>query len=571
MIEFKRLTVEGFCCIGKLDLQLDSGTTVVLRAANGFGKTSVFSALVWALYGKNLKGGNQDVNTWEKYQTKEYRGTKVSVSFNHNGHTHQIVRCRNYKDEVYGAKGGNRILYLVDAELIQEKKTKDIQEVINQDLGMSFKLFIHSVMFGQGLTRLIQENNGDQKAIFEEIFDLSYLTKAKDITKQRISDNKYSYNGYQSKLSELIASITDEEEDLQSLQEEEANYQTRYKKDKSEIRAKIKSIKAELQVIQEKLQGDPERMKAEISRIRGDIQNSRNKISAAKQATNISLEDFITKIIKLLEQGDINSSLKTLHSLKSSFVTIEKSNQEIYALSKAQEEWQDKLSRFNDRLSQQKIRENSLENYREQLKRLKGGKPNFSKLQTQHQESIKKKRARVKELEEKTLALKHSLENYEWVYNEPLGNAGLKSFLFESSITSLNEILEGYAEVLGFNIQFIIDHKSAYRNFSTSISMDGIEVEYDELSGGQKQLVNLAMAFAMNSLVSQSKGVNIAFLDEVFESLSADNIEIVVGLIKKVYANKNLFLITHQESLPISNSKTLVVKRNKGIATYEWR
>ena len=100
--------------------------------------------------------------------------------------------------------------------------------------------------------------------------------------------------------------------------------------------------------------------------------------------------------------------------------------------------------------------------------------------------------------------------------------------------------------------------------------MDGIEVQYDELSGGQKQLCNLAMAFAMNEVMTQAKGISIAFLDEVFENLSQDNIEIVVGLIKKVYKDKTLFLITHQESLPISNSKTLKVQRIKGISHYQY-
>lgn len=98
--------------------------------------------------------------------------------------------------------------------------------------------------------------------------------------------------------------------------------------------------------------------------------------------------------------------------------------------------------------------------------------------------------------------------------------------------------------------------------------MGGIDVFYEELSGGQKQLVNLAMAFAMNEVMTESKGVNIAFLDEIFESLSSDNIEVVINLIKKIYNNRTLFLITHQESLPISNAKTLLVRKNNGLSSY---
>lgn len=103
------------------------------------------------------------------------------------------------------------------------------------------------------------------------------------------------------------------------------------------------------------------------------------------------------------------------------------------------------------------------------------------------------------------------------------------------------------------------------------ITKDGVDVLYEELSGGEKQLANLAMAFAMNEVITNSKGTNIAFLDEVFESLSSDNIEVVVGLIRKVYKDRTLFLITHHDSLPIPNAKTLIVKKIKGLSSYEFQ
>ena len=72
MIEFTKLIVEGFCSIGELDLPLNIPGITVIRAANGFGKSTIFSALVWALYGKNIKG-NYDVNTWENIEPKLIR------------------------------------------------------------------------------------------------------------------------------------------------------------------------------------------------------------------------------------------------------------------------------------------------------------------------------------------------------------------------------------------------------------------------------------------------------------------------------------------------------------------
>ena len=84
----------------------------------------------------------------------------------------------------------------------------------------------------------------------------------------------------------------------------------------------------------------------------------------------------------------------------------------------------------------------------------------------------------------------------------------------------------------------------------------------------EKQLVCVAMAFAMNESLTMSKGINLAFLDEVFESLSSDNVEVVTSLIRHTFADKTLFLITHLDSLPLSNTKILQVEKVNGLSSY---
>ena len=133
----------------------------------------------------------------------------------------------------------------------------------------------------------------------------------------------------------------------------------------------------------------------------------------------------------------------------------------------------------------------------------------------------------------------------------------------------LFSIIRNDDEVLGFRISFEVDLDSVKKDFVTLIEMDGEIYDYEELSGGQQQLCNVAMAFAMNESLTASKDINIVFLDEVFESLSMDNIEIVIGLIKKTFEEKVLFLITHHESIPLSKFKTLRVERLNGRSSFK--
>ena len=211
-------------------------------------------------------------------------------------------------------------------------------------------------------------------------------------------------------------------------------------------------------------------------------------------------------------------------------------------------------------------------------KRLKEANRELAKLQNDTGQKIsspkykkKAKSLKIKLKEQKAMLeqKEKELEDYEWLLNDPLSNKGIKAFLFDSSLGQLNDTLSKYAEVLGFRISFEVDLDSVKKDFVTLIEMDGEIYDYEELSGGQQQLCNVAMAFAMNESLTASKDINIAFLDEVFESLSMDNVEIVIGLIKKTFEEKVLFLITHHESIPLSKFKTLRVERLNGRSSFK--
>lgn len=89
------------------------------------GKSSFLNAISWCLYGKTLKN-IKDVNTLESWRPNDYKGTMVKIFFEKDGSIHQIIRCQEYKGKVEEAKGGNRLLYLIDGAPSKRKiQTKD--------------------------------------------------------------------------------------------------------------------------------------------------------------------------------------------------------------------------------------------------------------------------------------------------------------------------------------------------------------------------------------------------------------------------------------------------------------
>lgn len=568
MIKFLKLNIEGFCSISQFELELDSPGITVIRGFNGQGKSSLFSALVWGLYGKNLKGIS-DVNTWDKFRLDTYKGTKVEVYFESSKGLHKIIRCQNYKAKVGNGLGNNRLIYLIDTEESSIKGKLELQNQISRDLGMSYNLFINSVMFGQGLTRLIQESGADQKKLFEEIFDLNYLTIARNIASNRMNELSPKISKAQYELNYRTRNKEEIKQNIQEIKSSRDSYQDQIKQDEETYKSQIKKLEKSLKEFEdlpkkiEKTNRDFEKLEKSLREYKQYIANPDYK--------KVSLEELVDKVIKLIEEEKIKASLTVLRDIKSSIVKTR--------------EYQDKISQLNEeryKLSQVKHNnlikdkdrihiESQIKQITNSLKRIDKNTPDYDSMISRYKENLKKIKRESREFKNEAESLTKEYELIKWAYDDPLGNNGIKAYLFESSLGLINELLKSYSNILGFNIYFGMDLSTTRKDFVVAINLNGIDVFYEELSGGQKQLVNLAMAFAMNQALSRSKGLNIAFLDEIFESLSEDNIGIVIDLIKKIYQNKTLFLITHQESLPIPNSKTLRVKNIKGLSHYEYK
>lgn len=570
MIQFGNIIIEGFCSIPYLELNLGSKGITVIRGATGEGKTTILSALVWGAYGKNLKG-KSDVNTWEKYRPKNYNGTKVEIYFGKDGKTHKITRCLKYKGEVNGAKGKDRLIYEIDAVEVSEKNKGEIQALINADLGMSYSLFMNSILFGQGMKRLIQESPSDKKDLFEEIFELEYISKARDIAKGYYTEALREYN----EISQKYSSSKEKKQSIQRMLDDlkkQANHV------KNDLSSRVKVLEKKLSLLAKaKKENELKETVTYKNRIEQRIQEARdnqkellNKINDAKKKTRVSLEEFIGVIIKLLKRGDIKNSLKRLMEVKKAFGDIERLQDKCSKLADKISNYRDKLEELRDQEYEANKVQRDIDLTHVEIKKLLSEKRAgvnlglIKKYKTQLSTISDKLQSIESEMEEK----RAKVDNYKWVMDDPLGNRGIKAFLFESSLDILNETLESYSEVLGFSILFYVDIQGVKKDFNTQIIMDGIEVSYEELSGGQKTLVNIAMAFAMNEVMTKAKGINIAFLDEAFENLSSEYVDLVIGLIRKIYKDKTLYLISHQESLPIPNARVLTVTRERGLSQY---
>lgn len=569
MLTFLNLEAEGFCSIESLHLQLNPTCTILIKAPNGKGKSTILSALVWAIYGKNLKGVSE-VNTWKQVRPKDYKGTKVQVYFQKDSHTYKIVRCQKY-DEVLedGAKGKDRLIFMKDGDIVDIKGKGKIQDFINREIGLSYTLFMNSIMFGQGIKRLIQESNSDKKKIFEEVFDLEFLNLAKGIALQDKNN--------------LISQINEVEHESQMLKKElEANKEAyfdmrdREKSFKQKIKEERRELKQDREKLTKLLIEKQKQIKDEVDaslQIKIKKQNElildlRSKIKDAKNLSNVPLKKVIKELVIQLEAGHYKRALRDAKSIYKAFSDIEKYEKKYSKAQDRLEELENVDERYKKLKSDCDDIADDLASIDEDLAKLKQEK--LKVMSPKYKQKLKEIRKNLRKVDEDFHNKELELENYNWLINDPLGNNGIKAYLFDSSLEFLNRTLDKYSEVLGFRIEFNIDLGTARKDFVTLIERDGMIMDYDELSGGEKTLCNFSMALAMHEALTASKGVNIILFDEVFESLSSDNVELVTSLIRKYSEGKTVFVITHLEGVVFSHSKILQVTKEKGLSYYKY-
>lgn len=570
MIKFMNMEIKGFCPIQDLSITLGTEGIHLVKGNNGSGKSSFLNAISWCLYGKTLKN-IKDVNTLESWRPNDYKGTMVKIFFEKDGSIHQIIRCQEYKGKVEEAKGGNRLLYLIDGAQVKEKSKPKIQELIEKDLGSSFRLFKNTITFGQRLQRIAESSGPDKKALFEEAFEIGYITVAKNIAMVMKKETQQKYDEAYYRVKSITERYEDARKSYEKFRDSERNYKKIFREQVDQIENKITLRHEKLVRLEKKFDENLltkslknlEHLKRELTKLKKEELNTNQQLT--KITSKKGVLEFIESIMGLLQKGKYKVAYNDLKTLSSHF--------------KSSEEIKDKKFKTQSKIYDVESFCREQEDIKDDITTLKGEITNLIKekgnlrleriniISPQYRKQRKELKAKLEKHRKNCETQKKALENLNWVINDPLSNSGMKTFIFDASLKSLNDCLDDYSSIIGFNIKFTVNTESSKRDFVTLIDKDGQLLQYEELSGGEQQLVNVAMAFALHSITSVSLGINLLFLDELFENLDKANIEIVMDLVKYIGNGKSIYIITHQENFSISGSNMIKVKKDNGITT----
>lgn len=237
MIQFNKVEIEGFrSIVNHIQFNLNRSGLNLVKGINGAGKTTVFEALIWALFGINLKETNQDaLASWEEVRPSNWQGTRVITYFDIDGDTYSVARHLNYKGETHGLRGNDALMLWKNNDQLFPGINKDeTQEKINKLLGTDSKIFMNSVMFAQRTARLITQDNKDKRALFEQLFDVEWINIAKRKAEVDYSEKAKEIQEEQRTLEKLNIQIDileqDYKKDEQLLGEWSVNHNAKIKR-----------------------------------------------------------------------------------------------------------------------------------------------------------------------------------------------------------------------------------------------------------------------------------------------------------------------------------------------------
>lgn len=142
-----------------------------------------------------------------------------------------------------------------------------------------------------------------------------------------------------------------------------------------------------------------------------------------------------------------------------------------------------------------------------------------------------------------------------------------RGILLSSLIEYINDKAKQYSQLIfdTTNINFELD--------GNNISISYNNKQYESLSGGEKQKVDLIVQFSIRDMLCKylNFSCNIIVLDEIFDNLDSIGCDRVINLISTQLSDINsIYIVTHHEDLEIpSDIKWIITKSELGVSTVD--
>ena len=613
IINFNSIKLHNFLSFGDAEITLkDAGFVLVsgvnnnssdLARSNGSGKSSIWEGISWALTGETIRGCKQVVNKYTE------DGCYVEIVFSVDNNEYKVIRYKDYSNI------GTNLKIFINNEDKSGKGIRDTEKLLNQYLPDLTPSLIGSVIIlGQGLPQRFTNNTpSGRKEILEKLSKSDFmiediknklfarksvlnndirnledsnlsLTSKKDVSQKSLDKLISNLNELQDPKLIDISSIIKEkdslEESLASINNQSLTFSEEINKlniDKSNI---ITLQNNEYESIRDKYKELINNLNIQKISLSSEISNLEKEIKKLKSVKDVcptcgqKLPDVHIVDTKDMET-DLQSKQEYLKTVVADYDTkVKEQNEE---LNKSKQKYQDNLNKIDLDLSNLNKSSRELDSnkisYQNKIRELEKQieKHNFlleayDNKKKELENSIEETKNTIKTLDDQILYynIEKDTKNLHLdVVNKmmTIATRDFRGFLLSELINYISIRAKEYSQEIfeTDKIDFKLDGNNIYIGYN--------DKEYENLSGGEKQKVDLIVQFSIRDMLTKylNFSSNILVLDEVFDNLDSIGCQKVINLIStKLSDIESIFIITHHnQELDIPADREIVVVKNQ--------
>ncbi|HOP94788.1 MAG: SMC family ATPase [Dictyoglomaceae bacterium] len=399
MIKLASLKLANFKQYEKAEIDFPDQGRILIKGKNEAGKSTIFEAIVFALFGEPIYVGNSD------------KDNRNLIRFNADSTTVELIIKTDEKrikiKRTLSTRNSQSCSLTIesltsDTTPVFITKVKQTNERIIKEIGIDKKILVNTCFVGQKKIGSLEDlKPGERQEIISKLFNLEYLGEAIELAKDNRKKYKDEIETYEiiKKAGEAKKELPQIEKELQEIQKRKLEIEKIEKA--KEILSKeeaIKNLSREIETLEEKakaLEKEVERFKKyreeekkleEIFNIKGNIQN---------------FEEQKTKIEERIK--DLEEIIKNEPSVKEKLKELEKGleiKNKIEELKKELSDLTIKITKLDENIPNLKEKASNLKELLEKTKSIADKKQEIDSLDKER-ESIEQRQKILREREEK--------------------------------------------------------------------------------------------------------------------------------------------------------------------------
>ena len=578
------ITVKNFMSVGNQTQAVDfdrEHLTLVLGSnldlggddsgsRNGTGKTTIINALSYALYGSALTNIRKE-NLINKTNGK---AMLVTVEFEKDGINYRIER---------GRKPNFLKLYVNDQEQETDETddaqgdSRETQKHIEQLLGISHTMFKHLVALNTYTEPFLSMKPNDQREVIEQLLGITLLSEKAEHLKVSTKETKDAITLETNKIEATKAANENVQKSIDSLIIKSSAWQLKQEADieslgKAIMKLEGVDIEAELLAHQAlKTWEDNNTAIKNLSKQKATLESAVGQAEKTVSKYTKELEKLADKTCPACEQSLHDH--KHDEMLTSAATHLAESQEYLDKVTKDLQTANDAIANIGDLAARPQTF------YDTEAEAL-GHKNNVDSLEkslTARAEELNPYNEQIEELKKTAIQeitwdvvneLTRLRDHQEFLYKLLTNkDSFIRKKIIDQNLLYLNKRLSYYINKLG------LPHQVVFQNdLSVEITQLGQDLDFDNLSRGERNRLILSMSFAFRDVwEGLYQSINLLFIDELVDAgMDSAGVESALAVLKKMARerNKNIYLISHKDELVGRVNNVLRVVKENGFTSY---